>query len=130
MDRPQLPPPLTPEAEKERARFKAASETYLRSVQRIALSILVWGPDPNRDSVVARKRREIRDTLLGLGHNAMFSEDISPKSKHLSLKSLEFAQAQAAHLIIILLEDSPGAVAEAHDFCNHPEIAPKVCVLI
>jgi hypothetical protein len=60
----------------------------------------------------------------------MFSEEISPKLKSLSLKSIEFSQAQAAHLIIILVEDSPGAVAEAHDFCNHPELAPKICVLI
>jgi hypothetical protein len=121
---------LTPAAEKERARFIAAFEANLRNVQSISLSILVWGADPTRDSIVARKRREIRDTLIGLGHNAMFSEDISQVQPHLSLKSLEFAQVQAAHLIVILVEDSPGAMAEAHDFCNHPDIAPKVCVLI
>ena len=60
----------------------------------------------------------------------MFSEDLPIQTGNISEKSKEFAQARAAHLIIILVEDAPGALAEAHDFCNHPDIAPNVYVMI
>lgn len=130
MRRPAIPVGLTPEAEKERARFMAAYHSNLRRIKQVALSILIWGPDPKRDSPVARKRKELKDLLLADGHNAMFSEELASENEQLSDKSLEFAQALAAHLIFVLVEDSPGAVAEAHDFCNHPEIASKICVLI
>lgn len=60
----------------------------------------------------------------------MFSEEFPEQLANLSEKTKEFAQARAAHLIIILLEDAPGALAEAHDFCNHPDIASKVYVMI
>ena len=32
-------------------------------------------------------------------------------------------------MIIILVEDSPGALTEASDFCNHPDLAPKIYVM-
>ena len=32
-------------------------------------------------------------------------------------------------LVIILIEDSPGALAEACDFCNHPDLAQKIYVM-
>lgn len=128
--KPVKPKPLTPEAEQELLRFQAAYESNVRSAKRVALSILVWGPSPDRDCPAARKRKEIRDALRELGHNAMFSEDIQTKDKDISAKSKEFAQARAADLILLLLEDSTGAVAEAHDFCNDAIIAPKMFVLI
>ena len=124
-----LPNPLTPEAKREQERFLAAYNANLERAKCIALSILIWGPDPTHDSPVSRKRSEIRDRLIKWGHNAMFSEDIESNLIDLSEKSKEHAQALAAHLILILIEDSPGALAEAHDFCNDPEIAQKVFVL-
>jgi hypothetical protein len=60
----------------------------------------------------------------------MFSEDLGRAPTPTSQKTFEFAQAQSAHLILILVEDSPGALGEAHDFCNHPELAPKIFILI
>jgi hypothetical protein len=126
----EAPEGLTPEAREEYARFLAAYEENQKRSDSIALSILIWGPDPARDTPVANKRREIRDQLREKGHNAMFSEDIPEGKSKLSEKSKEFAQALAAHLIIILVEDSQGALAEAHDFCNHPDIAPKVMALV
>jgi hypothetical protein len=130
MDLPPLPPARTPAAEQELARFTAAYERNLRRLDDIALSILVWGPAPDSDTPVGMKRREIRDALVRQGHNAMFSEDLPGMAGPASWKSRELAQARAAHLVVILYGDSPGSIAEAHDFCAHHEIAPKVMVII
>ncbi|HEX2206840.1 MAG TPA: hypothetical protein VHG93_04105 [Longimicrobium sp.] len=130
MDRPPLPPPLTPAAERERARFTAAYERNLERLKDIALSILVWGPAPETDTPVARKRREIRDRLIGEGHYATFSEDVPGAVAGASWKTRELAQARAAHLVVILYGDSPGAIAETHDFCAHPDVSSKVLVII
>ena len=130
MDHPPLAPPRTPAAERELARFRASYDHHLRQLDRISLSILVWGPSPESDTPVARKRREIRDRLRRRGHNAMFSEELPGPVGRTSLKSLELAQARAVHLVVVLYGDSPGAVAETHDFCAHPDVAPKVLVII
>ena len=96
----------------------------------MSLSILVWGQSPIEKTRLADKRIQIRNELSNLGHNAMFSEDIDLSVDRLSEKSKEFAQARAADIILILLQDSPGALAETHDFCNHPDIGPKVYAMI
>ena len=46
-----------------------------------------------------------------------------------ALKTAELAQALEAHLIVILVENAMGALAEAEDFCTHPAIAPTTLVL-
>ena len=48
---------------------------------------------------------ELRQQLLKLGFNAMFSEELG-EDEVFSQKILEFAQARAADLVIILLENS------------------------
>jgi hypothetical protein len=125
-----LPTCLTPAATKERERFLAARNALLAQAKATPLSILVWGPGPRTDSPVATKRQEIREELLRRGFNAMFSEEIPSDSRDISMKSKEFAEARTAHLVIILVEDSAGAIAEAHDFCEHPDIAPNLMVFI
>lgn len=125
-----LPEGTSEPARRERARFEAQYKAFLTEIQKTSLSILVWGPNTSLTSPIAEKRMEIRQKLMDLGHNAMFSEDISIHADNISAKSKEFAQARVAHLIIILVEDAPDALAEAHDFCNHPNIAPNVYVMI
>lgn len=127
---PDVPPGLTEAARAERARFEARRQGILQEIRSVSLSILVWGPGLKSSSPVARKRKEIREELIQLGYNAMFSEELSVSGQEFSLKSEEFAQARAAHLIVILIEDAPGAIAEAHDFCNHPDIAPNIYLMI
>lgn len=125
-----IPAGLTKEAREERKRFERAYLKLLEEPGEISLSILVWGQNPKKKTAASNKRRQIRDELLRRGHNAMFSEEISITSGNLSEKSKEFAQACAAHLVIILVEDAPGALAEFHDFCDHPKIAPKLYVIV
>lgn len=99
--------------------------------RQIAFNILVWGMSTERDDPIAKKRKEIREKLIEDGHNAMFSEELSSLGGHkgYSEKSKEFAQATIADFVIVLIENSPGALAEACDFCNHPDLAPKIFVM-
>ncbi len=126
-----LPEPRTEAAKAARRHFEQQFEGQQRKEQEIAFSILVRGMSPDRDAPIAKKRKDIGSQLIEDGHNAMFSEDLTNlgDDRGLSEKSKEFAQAKAADLIIILVEDSPGALTEASDFCNHPDLAPKIYVM-
>jgi hypothetical protein len=121
---------LTEAAKRKRAVFQEKYKAFMKNSRQTALTILVWGPNPQSDSPVANKRKEIVKELLKLGHHAAFSEEINGAEDGLSEKSKEFAQAHGADLIIILVEDAPGALAEAHDFCNVPKLAPNIYVMI
>lgn len=129
---PEVPPGLTPEARRANKRFHRKVSGFHRKVNSVAFNILVWGKSPTSDSPVARKRVEIRNALKQLGHNALFSEDIPSTASNAydSEKTKEFPQAMAADFIIVLVEDAPGASAEAHDFGNHPDIAVKIVVFV
>jgi len=125
--------PKTDAAKQERDRFKAAYQSQLELAQRkVALSILVWGPGKKSISPVSTKRRAIYDALTELGHNAVASEDLTAEAFACTFSEAtkEFAQAQEAHLIIVLIEDSPGAQGEVHDFANDPDLAQKFYVFV
>jgi hypothetical protein len=109
--------------------FERQFRRHLDRVKRIALNILIWGPSVSSFGPVVDKRKQIHKALIEAGHNAMFSEDFPLDTQESSLKMQEFAQARAADLIIVLVEDSPGALAEAHDFCNHPNLAEKFLIM-
>ena len=122
----------TEAARQARRVFDRRVEELLRRERQIALSILVWGMSPDEDAPIARKRQDIGNQLVEDGHNAMFSEDLADLGRDMNLSeaSRELAQAQAADLIIVLVEGSPGALAEVCDFCVRPDIAHKVCVMV
>lgn len=125
--------PRTDAARHELERFKGRYEAHLRDIDLIALSVLIWGPGMASESPVLQKRKQIRQELLDRGFVALFSEDVDegfPATTAIaSLRSREHAQAQAAHLVIILVEDSAGALAEAEAFSSDPDIAWKVFIL-
>ena len=87
------------------------------------------GRAPTADSAAARKRIEIRDALRKLGHYAAFSEEFEAPNGNLSEKTKEYAQAMCADLIIVV-QDSPGSLAEVHDFCNDPHLFYKMQIMI
>ena len=128
---PILPEPKTEAAKQARKNFERQLKEQQQKELQIAFSILVWGMSPEKNDPIAKKRKDIGEQLLEDGHNAMFSEDLTNLSndRDRSEKSNEFAQAKAADLVIILVEDSSGALAEACDFCNHPDLAPKIYVM-
>jgi hypothetical protein len=96
-------------------------------LSQLALGILVWGPGFDSQSPARLKREEISEELFSCGHVPMMSELLSRSDSRLSANLQELAQAYAVDLILVLL-DSPGAIAEAAEFATHPEIAGKIRV--
>ena len=126
-----LSEPKTEAARQARRDFGRRVEEQLKQEGQLALSILVWGMSPDRDAPIAKKRKDIGERLIEDGHNAMFSEDLTNLGSALNLSeaSRELAQAQKADFIIVLVEGSPGALAEVCDFCVRPDIAHKVYIM-
>jgi len=121
---------FTPEAEEEFKRWNEDRQGLVAQIKTIPLRILVWGPSPSPASnAVAAKRVQICDALRADGFVAVFSEIWATAEPTLSQKTNELTQALSAHLIIILIEGSPGALAEMHDFSSHPDIARIMYVM-
>jgi hypothetical protein len=113
-------------------------ETYLpRILQRqqevddTPLSILVWGPGSPKARLYG-KRTDVRNKLRQLGHAAVFSEEIDEdiNLRDISTKARELIQAMEADFIVII-QDSPGSIAEAHDFAGFVQsIGSKMLIFI
>jgi hypothetical protein len=125
----KIPEGLTKAARQTRDRFLEARARFLEQRESISLSVLVWGQHPKSTSEVGKKRREIKQELIDLGHYAVFSEELAVQGAYVSHKVDELAQAHAADVIIALIEDSLGALGETHEFGPYPDIAPKFFVL-
>jgi len=105
----RIPEGRTEAAKQTKVRFLENYAALSERFKTIALSVLVWGPNPKSVSAVGKKRREIKEELLINGHVAMFSEDQAKEDPYMSQKTHELIQGQASDVIIVLLEDSPGA---------------------
>jgi len=124
------PVPLGPRAQQYfnnvfQPRYKALQQ----AVEQTPLAILVWGPGASAGDLY-QKRLQIRDELRRRGHAAFFSEELekaAPASP--SQKGIEFLQAQAADLIVVM-QASYGSVAEVHDFAEHRVINFKMLIFI
>jgi hypothetical protein len=126
-----LPEGLTPAAKEARKRFLDEVRRDIEARKQIALTVLVWGQNPDAETKVAEKRKEIRTALIAEGHNAMFSEEISAIfNADLTQKTKELVQASRCNFIIDLVEGAPGALAEFHDFCGEPQISHKILVMV
>ena len=129
MSTPQ-PVPLSPRAQEYFAQvFQPQYEKLVQAVRQTPLAILVWGPGASENDLY-QKRLQIRDELRRRGHAAFFSEDLegtTPTS--MSQKGIEFLQAQASDLIVIM-QASYGSVAEVHDFAEHRIINFKMLIFI
>jgi hypothetical protein len=124
------PVPLSPRARAYFEQvFKPQYEKLQRAVQQTPLAILVWGPGASAGDLY-QKRLQIRDELRRRGHAAFFSEELEGMSPTtLSQKGIEFLQAQAADLIVVI-QASYGSVAEVHDFAEHRVINFKMLIFI
>ncbi|MGC1720861.1 MAG: hypothetical protein WA746_17920 [Isosphaeraceae bacterium] len=122
---------LTEAARKERKRFLEVYSRHLEQIRQISLNVLVLGKNPSTTSPIANIRKEIVQVLRERGDNAMFSDylQIDP-GQGLTERAKEFAMVSPADLIIAVIEDSPGAVAELSDLFSNPEVAPKMFLMI
>lgn len=109
--------------------FKQRLAAMQAAVAQTPLAILVWGPGPSQKELYA-KRVQIRDELRRRGHAAFFSEDLeSEKPAHYSQKAIEFLEASAADLVVVL-QVSYGSIAEVHDFSDYRVINAKLLIFI
>lgn len=122
--------PLSPRAQQFFHQvFKPRYDALQHAVRQTPLAILVWGPGASAGDLY-RKRLQIRDELRRLGHAAMFSEElVGDAPEHLSQKGIEFLQAQAADLIVVM-QTSYGSVAEVHDFASYRVVNFKMVIFI
>ncbi len=124
------PVQLSPRAQAYFAQvFKPRYDALQQAVKQTPLAILVWGPGPSAGDLYM-KRAQIRDELRRRGHAAFFSEELAGTAPGVpSQKGIEFLQAQAADLIVVM-QASYGSVAEVHDFASFRVINFKMLVFI
>jgi len=124
------PVPLGPRAQQYFNNvFQPKYKALQQAVEQTPLAILVWGPGAGAGDLY-QKRLQIRDELRRRGHAAFFSEELeNATAASLSQKGIEFLQAQAADLIVVM-QASYGSVAEVHDFAEHRVINFKMLIFI
>lgn len=121
--------PLSPEAESFFAKLRPRLQRSLAEVQRIPVSVLLWGPSPEKTCPMANMRKGLRRKLREKGHAAFFSEELWDPSADSSLRLQQLVQAQNFDLVVSLPE-SAGAIAEVHDFASDRRVNAKMLVLL
>lgn len=101
----------------------------LAKVRRVPIAALIWGPNPDGESSITQARVGLRDALVQNGHMADFSEDLFDSDSPHSNLIQQAAQAEA-YDIVFSLPDSPGSIAEVHDFARLPLISHKVVAFL
>lgn len=95
------------------------------------LKVLIFGPGNTGDELY-KKRCEIKEKLISLGHEALFPEEILNEDvlkSGLNLTTYELLMASDSDYIVCLMT-SPGSIAEALDFGKKKEIAGKMMICI
>lgn len=101
----------------------------LSRIGAVPVSVLIWGPNPDAASRVGATRRELRRALEGDGHLVRYSEDLYNPSSPYSLLAQQVADVEA-HDITFSLPDSPGSIAEAHDFARIPSVSHRIVTFV
>jgi hypothetical protein len=126
----QLPEPITSEADQELADLMKLLDQRLQSITCIPFKILVWGPALRSETAIARKRRDIYEELRKKGHKTYYSEQF-PRKPGISQRIFQEEQGRLVDLIILLVgSGTDGSIGEMHDFCDHPDLAPKILLLV
>ncbi len=101
----------------------------VRRIQTLPIAALIWGPAPNAGTPIAGIRASLKNELIANGHHARFSEDLIDPTLKLSVLTQQVTHAEAFD-IVFSLPDSPGSIAELHDFARIPSVAPKIVAFI
>jgi hypothetical protein len=97
----------------------------LARIGNVPIAVLIWGPAPSSGTPVALTRVRLREELAARGHHARFSEDLFDPNSQFSVLAQQVAQAEAFD-IVVSIPDSPGSIAEIHDFSRIPALSHKV----
>ena len=108
----------------ERKRLEA-----VQRIQSIPIAVLIWGPDPSSGTPIAQVRSTLKKVLNNNGHHARFSEELIDPNLPLSILAQQITHAEAFD-IVFSLPDSPGSIAELHDFARVPSVSPKIIAFI
>ncbi len=101
----------------------------LAQMAQIQIAALIWGPTPQAATPVAGARVHLRNLLNERGHHARFSEDLLDPVSEYSVFAQQIAQAKAFD-VVFSIPDSPGSIAELHDFARIPGVAPKIVAFL
>lgn len=112
------------EEEVERRRLEAVDR-----IKQVPISVLIWGPSPSADSVIAATRMQLKNALLENGHLARFSEELYDPNIELSILAQQVTHVEAFD-IVFSMPDSEGSIAEIHDFIRIPFVSQKIVAFI
>jgi hypothetical protein len=98
---PNLPDfPLAPEAVELLSRITPRIQERLAEVNRVPVSVLLWGPGLEAKSRLAIVRASLRKKLRENGHAAFYSEELCDDALPHSIRMQQLAQAQEFDLIV------------------------------
>lgn len=120
---------LSPEARDLFIKMLPNYHERLHQINKIPISVLIWGPSPSSQSPIGRIRRELRQLLRQKGNLAMFSEEICDPNSEFSVRLQQLIQAEQFDLIISIPE-TPGSIGEIHDFANDIRVNKKILIFL
>ncbi len=121
--------PLSPEARRLSMTILPRIKTQLQEVNRVPVSVLLWGPGIKSSSPLAHLRTNIRSKLREKGHACFLSEEIQDPNSPFSVRTQEVVQAQEFDLVVSL-PCTPGSIAEVHDFASDRRVTAKMLVFL
>lgn len=121
--------PLSQEAAELIQRILPRIEEHLRQVNRVPVSVLLWGPGIDSMSALSEVRSELRSRLREDGHAAFYSEELcDPNAPH-SVRMQQLAQAQEFDLVVST-PCTPGSIGEIHDFAADRRVNSKTLIFL
>ena len=127
---PDLPDfPLTPEAAELLTDLMPRIHQRLAEVNKVPVSVLLWGPGIDSNSKLASTRAHLRQKLRENGHAAFYSEELCDEALHHSIRMQQLAQAQEFDLIVST-PCTPGSIGEIHDFAADRRVHSKILLFL
>lgn len=111
------------------AQVRQRQQQALSRIARVPIAALIWGPNPGLNTPVANCRKIVKETLSNDGVYACYSEDLFDPTLSYSNVAQQVAQAEAFDLVISI-PDSPGSIAEIHDFAIIPGVSNKIVTFL
>src|SRR4051812_27065280 len=121
--------PLSPEAERLLTRISPLIMEGLEEVNKVPVSVLLWGPGMDSTSPLTAVRANLRSELRRNGHAAFYSEELCDPSSHHSIRVQQLVQAQQFD-IVISIPCTPGSIGEVHDFAADRRVTAKMLVFL
>jgi hypothetical protein len=121
--------PLSQEASDLLSRLLPRIRQRLVEVNRVPVSVLLWGPGIASSSPLAVVRADLRKSLRENGHAALYSEELHDPNLPYSLRLQQLAQAQEFDLIVST-PCTPGSIGEIHDFAADHRVNSKTLVFL